>query len=292
MTPDDYIAAAGGCRTVNEFNRLHIDLENELAPADLAALWKLRKRPDLPEEARTWCNAIRRLDRSIPQAPKGFRREQVLPRVQHYVDDVSPPERKGLLIAFCGSTDRLGVPVAAFLQCVDSEHWDVVKVTRQRGRSYLQGWPEGPAEFPELVRSVARAASLDRYAALACLGTSSGGLAAVVAGHILGARSAVGVGARSIDPLNEITAAIGNGRPPATTIWAYATRNAIDHQSTEKLHALLGGQPVPVRSRRHNLIHQLLKLGKLPGFLADTLASPPDPAALQRWAIVEEEEEE
>ena len=121
------------CQTQNQFNRVHIDLENILAPLELANLARFAVTRDLPEQTRDW---LRKLETQVPEIfelSQQFGRRTVGPLTlyQNANRDVS---NKGLLVAFCGNARRLMLPVSVFLQFVDSHSWDIAVLKKDFGQ--------------------------------------------------------------------------------------------------------------------------------------------------------------
>ena len=131
--PVDYAALSAGCRTENEFRRLHIGLEDTLAPAELREIKKLI-------DTKTKMRQVK-LDGALQNsAHLCLKRRRPISVMSGFADDaVSGPAsevaKKGLLIAFSGDARRLMLPVCVFLQLIESRRWDVV--VKKTGRQIL-----------------------------------------------------------------------------------------------------------------------------------------------------------
>ncbi len=277
MTRAEYLSAARDCATVNQFNRLHIDLENVMAPLDFAEVSRWRGDPQLPAETQDWLRSIERLDQSIFRAPQRYVGRPVLEHAVLYEDASIARSDKGIMIGFCGGMDRLGVPIAAFLQSLDLRSWDVVKVTRERGRSYFHGW--GAGDIGGVVDSVASAVDVGAYRRIVCIGVSAGGLPAVVAGRLLGADTVVAIGARYGESIDEATQGSDGTHAAPRFVLVHGALNANDTAAAAALQSVIGGELLAIAdAERHNLVLHLLKAGRLPDFLEDVFNPPTRPA--------------
>ncbi len=129
----DYLALASSCRTVNQFNRLHIDLENTLAPLDVARISRIA---DLPNASIDWLKRLRRRSPRMLRSPQPYERRQLNNHVTIYEAPGSCGELKSLLIAFCGNSGRLMMPIPMFLQLFEAADWNVALAGRAVRSSY------------------------------------------------------------------------------------------------------------------------------------------------------------
>jgi len=286
----DYLRLARACRTENELNRLHILIENRFAPAEIAAI-RSAAREFRNERTRRWLKRLRGMSPTLMKRPKPFERSRLHRNVIVYRCPHHDRDGKRALIAFPGAARRLGMPIAVFLQCMESE-WDVFLVTRpDQTRSYLDGWNEdapGIHAITEVVRSVS---DLDAYGGVSVIGNSSGGLPAIVAACVIGADAGVSVSgtaggtaegrpSKAADVLAAIT------QFPRLS-FTYCAGNEADAASAAFMRRMTGtGDLLPVAAcATHNAAANLLQEGTLPTFLADVLgksATPPD-----RWQTYE-----
>ena len=126
------------CQTQNQINRVHIDLENILAPLELAGLVKFAGDHDLPKQTRYW---LRKFETQVPEileSPQQFGRRTLGP-LTLYQNATHDVRDKGLLVAFCGNAHRLMLPVSIFLQFVDSRSWDMPVLKKDSRSSYMDG---------------------------------------------------------------------------------------------------------------------------------------------------------
>ena len=122
----EYLPLALECRTQNQFNRLHIHLENILAPQEFVLLADLARRQQFPERSRNWLEKIGGLSPGLFDRPQAFSRRALSENVLFYQDEERAPATKTLLVGFAGDARRLMLPIAVFLQCLDARTWDLV----------------------------------------------------------------------------------------------------------------------------------------------------------------------
>jgi hypothetical protein len=171
----DYLALAALCDSRNSFNRLHIELENVCAPAEIAGLAELDRLGKLPPEGRTWLNKMRKLSPAMFYEPRPFLRHPVGKNFFLYRHPQSHPANRGLLVAITGNAQRLLLPVSLFLQAVDSARWDVLVVIKKKGTSYLDGMDGIAPDFPGVVRHIEAAFTPSAYRRTVTFGVSNGG---------------------------------------------------------------------------------------------------------------------
>ena len=227
-----YRRAATRCRSVNQLNALHIALDNRMTPAEAWALrealqgaggwggalgfWptKLMARasmrwPGLLErfgsgarhayEQRRWARRLGDLlDRSGKARAEPFRRQRVHAGVALYCSD-GPPAERTMLLCFTGLSMRPMMPTPVFLQHVEATTTDVVVVRYPRSGGYAGGLPGLGIDFAASIRHLADRVGLDRYARTLAVGTSAGGLAALLAATELALDGALVAGALSPD---------------------------------------------------------------------------------------------
>ncbi len=145
--PPDYAALASRCRTKNEFRRLHIDLENTLAPAELREIKKLIDTQGQDAPGRGWMGALQELSPTLFEAPQAYQRHALASRATLYQDPASDVAKKGLLVAFTGDARRLMLPVCVVLQLIDSRRWDVVVLRKTAITPFCRGWRTYRATF-------------------------------------------------------------------------------------------------------------------------------------------------
>ncbi len=269
----DYLAKARRCRTENQFNRLHIELDATLAPSEIAAIREVSKGQDFPEAGRAWLGVLEAHSPALSSAPEPFSRIELHPNVLLY-RGASPERRTRLLLAFTGVARRLMIPTSAFLQSLDAGLWDVCLV-RHRG-SFLDG-AEGVAEdLDGLLAFLKRRIGFRRYRAVSVFGVSSGGGPAAVAALRIGARRGMSMCGASGERLLQASVrpyfwpALRRRRPELRFV--HGAGNVIDRDAAAAMAGAWGGTMLAVDGvKSHNVMGSLMKRGLLKDFLAETL---------------------
>ena len=285
---DGYLAELARCATPNQFNRLHNQLENVLAPAEVTArIDGVRERqPALPQPASHWLARQDTLLRANGRRTQPYVRHALAEDAVAYAAPGTPAERarRTLVIAYTGDANRLMMPIALFLQHCPAERYEfVVLVDRQRSL-YLRGVAGLGADMPSTIARLAEVAAPSRFRRAVSLGTSAGGLAAVWTGVALGFARAVSVGGttpaevaervqtqhlatdafdeavrRNLDKLPEVVLVSGE-------------RNERDDRKALAMTALLPAKRIIVPgSAYHNVLFDVWNRGELDGFLEELL---------------------
>jgi hypothetical protein len=310
-----YRRAARRCRTVNQFNALHIALENRMTPLELAALrseqgpwlalrvmlWRLlrllpqywHRAPDRswPSGLRDrWLRKLHRLYMSAAKPrPEPFRRRKLSRHLWLYSSG-GPRQEKTLLISFVGSSQRPFLPVPVFLQVLDASRVDVLLVGYPRGKGLRGGLPELGRDFEESIDKLRALADIDGYRRCVALGTSGGGTPAVLTALRWGlpaVLSAAGGGptdARWLAALGEEVGdlaqryAEGAARMPQVVL-AYGADAKKDLAAAAAFAQRIPAELHPVHDGRravaHNIFAPLLRRRCLESFLESTVLQPP-----------------
>lgn len=246
------------CTTENEWNRLHIDLENALVPQELAELARFNETAGRFKKTANWLAKLRRLSPGIIDAPRHYEEKRLHPNLTLYR---GAPHKQGrqLLMAFAGNAGRVMLPTPVFLQLFDPKAWDVLIVRKQPGQS-LYG---NESELRPVAKTAAALCEADQYASTCCIGTSSGGFAAVMSAPVVGARSAISVGGR-IPPamadafVDELAAELRG----INVFCVHGAEFENDAASARQMAVRIGGEVVPVQGvARHNVLAGLLMDG-------------------------------
>jgi hypothetical protein len=269
----DYLELAARCRTQNEFNRLHIGLENVCTPGELAEIAKLAKARKGLAATRSWLKNYQMWTPELFDAPQRFERRAISRHMILY----QSPERdacdKDLLVAFADNARRLLMPVCVFLQFLDSPSWDVVVLKKCSRDSYLLGLEDTSVDFSGLIEFIQTTLSPMQYRRVITLGTSGGGFAAILAAHLMGAQRGISIGGSP--PKLAQSPTIGKQRASHRTdfCFVFASESAVDHQSALALLGLFGGRLCPVPgTHRHNPIGPMMKNGQFGEFIDEILA--------------------
>jgi hypothetical protein len=188
----DVAAALARCETTADRYRVQIDAENELSPAEVAALH--RAALDLPEDSRPWIDKLAAMCRRIRNTIQPFRRHAVGPGVA-FLEGTAPPGAPRVLVyAFTGVAQRMMLPLAPFMQGLPADRCDVVVLRDPNRLGFLNGVAGYATDLPSLAARIAAELPVSGHAASVCIGTSSGGAPALAFGQLMGARLALSLG--------------------------------------------------------------------------------------------------
>lgn len=268
---------AARCRTVNEFNRLQIALENRITPLEFGTLAQAVECHDIPSSIRLWIDELgAQLQRSGKPAHEGFRRSRLKPNLYLYSDG-GPSPAKTLVIAFSGNARRLMMPTATFLQHLDASAFDILFISRHPKSNYRNGICGLATSLEGLIDMLRGLLADVDYKQVMTYGTSSGALPALLAALYLDLDQGVGVGGLSLDharwrDIQQDTAFQGalkrwNGRPHL--IWIYGDQHERDRNAALAIRNVL---PVSLHAvggvREHTALSRYLAAGELREFLA------------------------
>jgi hypothetical protein len=276
----DYLPLALECRTQNQFNKLHIHLENILAPTEFAHLADLAGKQQLPEQSCNWLKKIGGLSPGLFDSPQAFTGRALSENVLLYRDPRWEASGKTLLVGFAGDARRLMVPISVFLQCLDSRTWDVVLLRKgAKKRPYSKGVEGVSRNLPAVLRYVRSSVSAGQYRRTVTLGTSGGGFFAILGATLIDATSGVSIGgAQPRAPLGlglrwqlALHRAFMKRQPEFEFV--YSAGHDRDRKQAIAMHGAFGGRLRPVaRVDDHNPLGPLLARGELAEFLNALLA--------------------
>jgi hypothetical protein len=188
----EVLAALAACRTTADFYRAQIDAENVMTPTEVEAA--AADPALLPEPARAWIGKLLTSCTRVAPAMEAYRRRHLGENVMLFEGDGRPDAQRLLVVAFTGIGLRMMLPVSTFLQGFPAARCDVVVLRDPERVAFLRGVPGYAPDLPGLARRLAADLPMDRYAGTRCIGSSSGGAAALCLGSILGARVAMATG--------------------------------------------------------------------------------------------------
>jgi len=275
------------CRTDNQRNKLHIALENYMTPMEVrhfaAAL-----ADEAPEEpGRIWITDLeQRLPRREPRTAE-FVRSGLCKGATYYTASSRPKQDKTLLLAFAGHFQRLMAPTPPFLDALDPELYDVVMLRDFAQAFFARGIPGLGGDLAATLSELRHEISLDAYRNCIALGTSSGGLIALLAaielrlarGISIGGLDFPSVAARlerrglSAEPYASLLAARPEPFPELLLVFCGGYRT--DAAAANALRGRIPSRLWPVKGcRTHSVIGTKLASGRLPAFLARLLGQP------------------
>jgi hypothetical protein len=272
------------CRTENQRNFVHIALENFMTPLEVH-YFHAAFASDAPESpARRWIASVEALTPAQRHKSADFERRGLIKGATLYTADALSPREKTLVLAFGGQFHRLLVPTPSLLASLDARHFDVV-LLRDFSRRYFATGIRGLGEdFFTAVAELARQVVPSAYRSSVALGTSAGGLPALLAAmqlrldrgifvggidfaHFAHRLSEWGVDAR---PYADLLAS--RPQPFPELLLVYCVGNPIDARSAIALHSQVPSHLLGLRNcNDHNVFRTKLMRGQLPSFLSKLL---------------------
>jgi len=286
----------GQCQTRNQLNALLIKLEVNITPQELADLWRTlflsedywqsRQTPcaalpvsELRDVVRAWLSKFVWLARlRNGEIPQPFICKTLGPNVKFYTDD-GDRRSKSLLVGFTGQVHRLLVPVAAFLQAVPAQRADVLILQDPHKDGFRRGIPQLAESFQGLFAALPRIFEFHAYERSCTIGTSGGGLPAVLGGIAMGANIAMSVGGNSPrdprwnNPQGPSAQAILSKGPSGATevISVFGADHEKDRLAARELSQFVRVRMVEISDPRgkvgHNAILPIVQQGQLAEFL-------------------------
>ena len=311
----DYPALTKGCKTQNQFNRVHINLENVMTPSEFSALAADAQAGLLPDQATKWLDGWIALCPTLVSSPEPYIREEVSPTLTWLRPARPSGSRPRVLIGFCGNADRLMLPLALVLQALPVAEWDVLRVTRssfvQKERSdwSIQAWlsklkvavkgdsvagkgstarhylrpGRERADLKALVRHVRRVVDGVPPADIVCLGTSSGSNAALLVARLLRAHRCVTIGGRMTGAFDKLwSRRIGfYPKKGLDLIHVCGADHPSDLVNAQQLMAKLGGRLVAFQGvATHSIFHSLLQMDRFMNMLDPLMRGHPLPIGI------------
>jgi hypothetical protein len=280
-----------GVRSINHLNRVQIALENMLTPIEaqrfapgfgpiLTARLLLIQGPTADPPAgetmgeKLFSNAQQwrtRLQMQMALAGKavaeGYSRTRLRRDVLLYsYAEATGPKR--LLILFTSLAMRPMMPVHVFLQHLDVRTTDVLLLRDAARDGFRSGSFGVGTSLDELVDRLPSLVDLSRYDSVNTMGTSGGGVPALIAGLALAARSAISAGGVHHDkynstfhgrPLGEALGELRRAAGSRTSIFLLrGAESPADEAAVEATAALLGATRINVRKEDIAVGHNCL----------------------------------
>lgn len=217
----------------------------------------------------------------------------ITPYVNLYSANTNSRE-KTLLVMVAGAAGRPMMPVALLCQSLDFSVVDLLVIQDPSRRAYLDGIPGYAPKISEVAVSLKRDLAMNRYASIACIGTSMGGAPALLLSYLLQARSGMAVGGQlptrsralkmprmtsedvkrlgeAADNLNASLAGLKRlGWKGMTCV--FAEGHVGDKSKGQELADLTGARVVPLSGlNEHGVLYSLYKKGDLVAFLGKAI---------------------
>ena len=274
----------GRCRTENQLNRIHIALGSYMTPAEVryfdAAL--AGDPPDSP--TRRW---IAKLAGSMPMnkvRPVEFERRGIFKGMTRYTADDGPASRKTLIIGFAGHFHRLMAPMPWLLDCLNPAFYDVIVLRDFSRLDFAFGIPGLGGDFFEALANLPRHVDPGAYRKVIALGTSGGGVPAVLAAILLNVNRGVSICPQDFQRFAAKLSAHGlseeryaallasRPRPFPELVLVCGANYSVDVRAATALQKLVPSHLWQVKDcEQHAVLIWHLKRGLLPAFLGTIL---------------------
>jgi hypothetical protein len=287
------------CRTENQVNRLHIAVENYITPLEVRYFNAVLAGESLDAPSREWIVRLHGLMPVRKVRPVEFERRGLVRGATRYTADVGTPAQKTLIVAFCGALNRLMLPMPTWLDCLNPAFYDMIVMRDFSRRFFSMGIPGLGSNFFETLAAVRKQVDFGSYRNTIALGTSSGGLSALLAAVHLKMNRGISIGGIDFPTLAGRLRDYGVNDAPYEAllaarfdpfpdlVLAYCGGHAVDAAAASAL-----SQRVPSRlwevkdCKGHGVVPSKLRRGRFPPFLSNILGQSierPDsvPAAVQ-----------
>lgn len=266
-----YLRQLPRVRTINGLNRLHIALENRMSPREAWRIAELDAEAcplptQLGEKALIWRATLREQMLQPGKAEmEPFVRERLARDIARFGMG-GGRDALALVVIFTGAGQRPMMPTPLFAQHFDATRNDLVVLRDPNRKRFREGLFGAGNDLRELVETLRTLAATGSYERLYTIGTSSGGLPALIAGLALGAQAAVSVGGAAYDgtdhssyghlPLPQALEKLRSGPGRNTRIvHAFSPDVPSDMRHADTNRALLGGNRVVIRSVEDKVSH-------------------------------------
>jgi hypothetical protein len=271
------------CVTENQINRVHIAVENYMTPAE--ARYFNAALTDEPSDApsREWIGRLCDLMPLRDGRPVEFERRGLVTGATRYTAGVGTPGQKTLILGFGGAFNRLMLPIACWLDCLNPAFYDMIVLRDLSRRLFSMGIHGLGSSFFEALAALRNRIDLTSYRNTIALGTSSGGLPAVLAAILLKMDRGVCIGGIDLPALAAKLQSYGVDDAPYAALLAsrpdpfpeillaYCGGHAVDAAAANALHQCVPSRLWEVDCSGHGVVPTMLRRGCFPTFLSNIL---------------------
>jgi len=279
-----YRRRVGRCRTENQSNRLHIALDNYMTPAEVRYFAAALAQDAADSLSRRW---ITTLVGSMPikkVRSVEFERTELRKGVSLYSTNDGSRNHKTLVIGIAGLHHRLMAPTSYILDCLNPALYDVIILRDFSGRAFAFGIPGLGGDFFEALSGLRALVDPRAYRNALSLGTSSGGLPAVMAAILLGLNRGISICGEDLgwfaarvksqggDDARYLTLLASRPQPYPELVLVCGEKKMDDAAAAVVLHNLVPSELWKVRNcAQHGILKWYMSRGTLPAFLAKIL---------------------
>ncbi len=274
----------GRCHTINQINRVHIAIENYMTPAEVRHFATGLAEDAADSESRRWITKLGAVMPFNRSRQVEFERKGIFKGATRYTADTGTADGKTLIIGFAGHWHRLMLPTPWLLDCLNPALYDVVVLRDFTRLHYALGIPGLGGDFVEALTNLRRHVDPRAYRNAIALGTSGGGLPAVMASILLELDRGIAIcgqgPARVAAKLQthglriEPYAALLASRPDRfpELILTYGGDHKVDAASSNAIHAVVPSELRPVKKcSHHEVLAWHLARGTFPHYLSKLL---------------------
>lgn len=292
-------------RTLNQLNKIHIQLENRMTPFERDVMflavtaflrrsiaWRLffrvykrltqmeishpwlRRKADIIESSRAWRRRLKMNSASADMvASETWSRTPIVPGTYLYArTDVRSP----LLIAsFTGSSLRMMVALPEYLSALSGVKGDVLLIGKNRRRTYKSGVPGFGSSLVESIERLSDYVGSLGYQRIVVIGTSAGGVPAILAAPHMSAERVVALGPGGALPTQmkshffDFFTPPANSSAPTSHITVFVGEKAPrkDHDAAAFWRETIGAEVEVVPRAGHSPMAELIRTGRFPRLL-------------------------
>src|SRR5258708_1960926 len=272
------------CRTENQFNRVHIAVENYMTPAELRYFNAALAGDPTDAPSREWIARVHGLMPLGKVRSVEFERRGIVKGATRYTAAVGSPREKTLILGFGGAFNRLMLPMPCWLDCLNPAFYDMIVLRDLSRRLFSMGIHGLGSNLFEALAALREHVDLASYRNTIALGTSSGGLAAILAAILLKMDRGICIGGIDFPELAPRRRSYRFRDPPYAALLAsrpdpfpelllvYGGRHAVDAAAAKALHQRVPSRLWEVKNcSGHGVVPAKLRCGRLPPFLSNIL---------------------
>ena len=289
-----YRRRIGRYRTENQLNKFHIALENYLTPAEARHLGIAVSWEPLDSPSRPWAARLEGFFPIGAERAVEFERRTLLKGATWYRADAVPTAQKTLIVGFAGHFNRLMLPMPWMLDCLNPAHYDVLVLRDFARLGFVRGIPGLGETFSELLANLARQVRPDAYRNTVGLGTSGGGIPAVLMSIALRLDRGISICGQDFGRFSTKLASVGYDAAPYAALLAsrpqrfpeillvYGAKHAEDAAAAQALAKLVPSRLAEIdECAEHTVLAWALSRGKLPELLSTVLGQSVETGAAE-----------
>ena len=182
------------CRTENQLNRVHVALDNYMTPLEVRYFRSALDGEAADSPSRRWIATVANSMPVNKVRSVEFDRNEIFRGVTFYTADAGSTDEKTLIIGFAGLNHRLMAPTSWLLDCLNPMLYDVIVLRDFSKRAFAFGIPGLGEDFFQTLSNLRMCVDARRYRNAISLGTSLGGIPALLAALLLKTNRGISIG--------------------------------------------------------------------------------------------------